>query len=224
MDSNDSISEEEPFDKIDAWFIGPIRLLHKLRNDDSDGAFLAMSASLAMYERFLIKVAQTESNNTEDNRCIIGGKDLGGIGEPSFRIFWGCFRDGLQHQFQPTKKRGTKTYYWNLSNDHEAIPEVIIHDDNSSTIKVNPWKFAELVNQRFQENPQFYEQGKSHKPAIVRSSEESQQTANRDSTFADPQLHPPTQQPTLNKPSYQTRSLESGHFQPAKKSKRPEAE
>ncbi len=198
MDSDDSISEEEPFDKIDAWFIEPIRTLYKLKNDDSDGAFLAMSASLAMYERFLIKVAQAEGNNTEDNRCIIGGRDLGGIGETNFRIFWGCFRDGLQHQFQPTKKRDGKTYYWSLSSEHDKIPNVVVHSAKDFTIKINPWKFAELVNQRYRDNPQFYEQAKSHKPGEIWSSEYSPD-------------HFSNQLPSNPQPTQKMTCLETGH-------------
>ena len=41
INSDSSVSEEEPFDKIDAWFINPIRELYKIRDENSDGAFLA---------------------------------------------------------------------------------------------------------------------------------------------------------------------------------------
>jgi hypothetical protein len=168
MDNTDSISKEEPFDKINAWFIGPIRALRSLKNDNEDGAFLAMSAALAMYERFLIKLIQRAGGKTEEEKIKYGGVDLGNIGETNFRIFWNCFRDGLQHQFQPKKITSNDSiYYWDISDKYSEIPEVTIHGPKCSTTNINPWEFAELVNRRYSDNPTFWAAAKSHPPGDI---------------------------------------------------------
>lgn len=208
MDHTDSISDDEPFDKVVAWFIGPIRALRDLRDENADGAFLALSASLAMYERFLIKKGQEINSNTEDDRAKIGGQDLG-IGTENFRLFWSCFRDGLQHQFQPTKKRNGRTYYWNTSKDHQDVPEVTDHGDKTVTIKINPWGFAELVYSRYEKNMGLFEKAKSHSPGEIQSVGTS-----------FPQLSPVVDatpgeiQSPMN--MYQTLPLETGVFRPFK--------
>lgn len=80
MEISDKSSQykEEPFDKIFSWFISPIRELKNNISESSDGAFLAMSASVAMYERFLIKKAQAEGKgeNTWDKRRKIAESQL----------------------------------------------------------------------------------------------------------------------------------------------------
>ena len=167
-----------------------------------------MSASCGMYERFLIKLIQNAGGNPESEKAKYGGSDLG-IGEDKFRIFWGCFRDGLQHQFQPTKKRDGKTYYWNISADFEKLPNVICHDTKKFTIEINPWKFAELVHEHYKNNPNLFEQAKSHKPGTILNLEGSQQTDDKSDVIGAAPL--PTQSPTSQKPNYQERSLATGH-------------
>jgi hypothetical protein len=179
--SDSSVSQEEPFDKIGAWFIGPIRQLYEIRNANSDGAFLAMSASCAMYERYLIKVGQKEGRNTEDGRNEIGGEDLNKIGNENFKKFWDCMRNGLQHQFQP-KKDGDFNYFWALSDEFTGFPEVTHEGGRKYTIKINPWEFAEHVNKCYEDNPDFYEAARSHVPGRIRPLEASQHTQEHNTT------------------------------------------
>ena len=196
-----SQSDEEPFDMVDCWFIGPIRALRDSRNKDSDGAFLALSASCAMYERFLIKLAQSRKEGPGTTRNELGGEDLG-IGENNFKIFWECFRDGLQHQFQPTKERNKKTYYWSVSDEHDGVPNIIKEDERKFTIQINPWKFAEFVNQRYTDNPDFWLSARSHKPGTVQPLDVSPQNLQP----------PPDGLPKRPQTTDQILNFQTGHF------------
>ncbi len=195
LDTRDSCFEDAPLN-LDAFFSEPIRLLEAQRDESCDGAFLALSASLAMYERFLIKLAQSSGRNTEGDKMALGGEDLGCMGEDNFRIFWGCFRDGLQHQFQPTKKRGGISYDWRISDTTGEIPKVTEVGAKKFVVEVNPWAFARLVRRRFDENPTFFQKAKSHMPGTIRSAYMNM--------YGEPQQSPPT--------PYQEQGLVTGHF------------
>lgn len=200
-----SISDEEPFDKIDAWFINPIRRLKEIRTYDLDGAFLAMSASLAMYERFLIKLAQSWGCSlTDTNRHQFGSVNLG-ISEKDFRDFWDCYRNGLQHQFQPKKKAGSCTYRWSISCDFAAIPKVTRLSDKVCVIEIDPWKFAELVNSRYDANSGFWDAAKSHAVGIIfESSGYHQSHESIHPLAADPSISPRGQADDYQKQKFQT--------------------
>jgi hypothetical protein len=212
-------------EKLDIWFMRPIKKLEALKDWDADAGFIVMGSAIALYERFLIKKAQGIPNrHPEKDKMESGGEDLE-IGKEKFSIFWECFRNGLQHQFHPKQTNGNEMYDWSLSKENPDIPEVrIIQDGRKYSVKVNPWGFARLVRNKFKEYPDFFESAKSHKPGTIRALGDSPQTDHKtpDTVYSPTPHHPPSQYQNSQKPKYQTQSLQTGVFRLEKPEDRSE--
>lgn len=223
MEISDKSSQykEEPFDKTFSWFISPIRDLKNNRSESSDGAFLAMSASVAMYERFLIKKAQAEGKgeNTWDKRRKIAESQLN-LKDGDFKIFWDCFRDGLQHQFQPTKIDGGKRYFWSLSDKYTRFPEIEEIDSKNYSLKVNPWDFAEMVYESFVENPSYFEKGKTYQAGDTSPLKQFEENFQKPNSYPSCSRHTIDQSHTLEETDHQTGILPPPKSKPCEKQDR----
>src|SRR5688572_30425857 len=85
--------------RFEGWFWKPIEKLKECHQ--GDGAFLAMSASLALCERYYRTVTNTHEGQKDDLTFRkAAAKDLG-VEYWKFEIFWKVFRHGIQHQGMP---------------------------------------------------------------------------------------------------------------------------
>jgi hypothetical protein len=154
------------------WYSDPLDffqhkkpLAPKERHDRFDGAFLAMSLGLFLFERYYrIKSGthdvEPDPNTTDKDwpsefrKCA--SSDLN-IDLEFLTAFWTVFRNGVQHQGMPKRVqqgyKGKKVWHlWDISSDYTNLPQVHWISATEMVICINPWKFAELMIQKFEAN------------------------------------------------------------------------
>jgi len=217
---------EEDLPNLDLWFSNPIAELKDNRAKTSDGGFLVLSGALALYERYLVKKfpGLDASGKNYIDRDITWGRDLG-LEQPLFSAFWDCFRNGLQHQFQPKTYCGKTKYDWRLSS-HYAMPKVKQVSDRLFVIQVNPWDFAGFVLNRYSENTELMKTCDSHRLGEIRQLKENQQTQSKSAETPAPMSHPfrPILSPNPKSPTYQIAPIETGNALIRSRPKFPEEE
>jgi hypothetical protein len=142
-----------PQEKIERWFLTPVVRLEQIEN--GDGAFAAMSISLSLYERFVhSQLHSTGQKATPEAFEAFGASDLN-VPADVFNKFWGMYRVGIQHFFQPKRftSKGIR-YGWRISADYKETPEFLSDPNEKDLIHVviNPWSFAKLVGERYRNN------------------------------------------------------------------------
>lgn len=157
-----------PEAKLKNWFIEPLAQLKSLRTPDADGAFLALCGAVALYERFIVaSLKAADTKPTPDAVKSFGATDLG-ITEDEFNKFWGMYRHGANHAFQPKQFTSSGTRYgWEISSDYEATPQFEKREAGLVVITLDPWAFAELVAGKFQDAPELFDASNTNKLADV---------------------------------------------------------
>ena len=149
-------------DRFNGWFAAPIEKLKEL--PEGDGGFLALSAALFLCERYYRTLTKThEGQKDNESFKTEAAKELG-LSLDDFKCFWMVYRNGIQHQGMPRmyKDKHNVSYTWRTSADFEAIPEFYNIDAHNREIRLNPWKFAELIINKFRANPAVLQNAVSH--------------------------------------------------------------
>lgn len=149
-------------DRFNGWFVEPIEKLKEL--PEGDGGFLALSAALFLCERYYRTLTNTHDGKRDNERFKIeAAKDLG-LSSDDFMCFWKVYRNGIQHQGMPktyVDKQNVR-YTWRTHDDFNAIPEIYKIDVQNHEIRLNPWKFANLIISKFKTNPTVLQNATSH--------------------------------------------------------------
>lgn len=164
MKPNASVEE-----RFDGWYVKPIELLRdKLR--DGDGGLLALSAALFLCERYYRVLTTThdkfddKSNKKFKNKAA---KNLG-LKRKDFEAFWRVYRNGTQHQGIPINKEyDGKKYKWQMRDDFNAIPSFHAMGNNTYEIRLNPWKFADLIIKKYKKDTSTLTKSFKHAFAVV---------------------------------------------------------
>jgi hypothetical protein len=150
-------------ERFEGWFARPIEKLREL--PEGDGGFLALSAALFLCERYYRTKTKTHEGQ-EDNESFkkTAANDLG-LSLEDFKVFWNVYRLGIQHQGMPRKftdKRTKVTYRWRIDGRFSAIPEIRKIDECTSEIRLDPWKFAERIIEKFRSEPNVLKDANIH--------------------------------------------------------------
>lgn len=139
-------------ERFDGWFVQPIEKLKEL--PEGNGGFLALSAALFLCERYYRTLTNTHEDS-KDNKSfkVEAAKDMG-LELNDFETFWKVYRHGIQHHGMPKRlvEHGI-TYKWQMDESFNAIPQIHIIDAHTKAIRLNPWKFAELIISKFKADP-----------------------------------------------------------------------
>jgi len=151
-------------ERFEGWFCEPIE---KLRTccPEGNGGYLAMSAALYLCERYYRTVTNThewEARKDGNSFLQAAAGDLN-VDPEDFRIFWTVYRHGIQHQGMPRRmeEKGI-TYIWQMSNDFPAIPTFVQINPITKAIRIEPWKFAELIISKYRNNPDVLQKATEH--------------------------------------------------------------
>lgn len=168
MKKNASIIE-----RFEGWYVKPINVLKDVNNlPDGDGGYFALSIALSLCERYYRVKTDTQHNNREDifshDFMDAAADDFGIKNKDEFSAFWIVYRHGTQHQCMPivSKFKGI-TYKWQTRDDFDAIPTFYKIDVSTIEIRINPWKFAELIINKYKSDPAFLEKCFKHAFAAV---------------------------------------------------------
>jgi len=126
---------------------------------------VALSVALFLCERYYRTLTNTHEGQRDDKAFKVeAAKDLG-LKEKDFEHFWMVYRNGIQHQGMPKRyvDKGNKvTYKWSIDEGFSATPEIHKIDAQTQEIRLNPWKFAELMINKFRANPSILENATLH--------------------------------------------------------------
>lgn len=164
MKPNASVEE-----KFDGWYVKPIKLL-KDGLPEGDGGFFALSAALFLCERYYrVKTNTHDKFDSTSNKKFknAAAKDLG-LKEDDFEAFWKVFRNGMQHQGVPIEKdHNGKKYKWRTHDDFNAIPSFHLLSKDTYEIRLNPWKFADLIIEKYKQDKSTLTKVFEHAFAVV---------------------------------------------------------
>ena len=148
-------------ERFDGWFANPIEKLKEL--PEGDGGFLALSAALLLCERYYRTLTGTHEGSRDDESFKVeAAKDLG-IDLNDFKRFWKVYRHAVQHQGMPRRHVENKvTYKYHMHDSFEGIPEIHKIDAHTQEIRLDPWKFAELMISKFHAKPTVLENATMH--------------------------------------------------------------
>lgn len=150
-------------ERFDGWFIKPIEKLKEL--PEGDGGFLALSAALFLCERYYRALTDTLHGKRDDETFkIAAAKDLG-LSLEDFNCFWIAYRHGIQHQGTPRKyidKKNQLKYLPQIHDEFNGIPEIYKINAYKRAIRLNVWKFADLIINKYKTNPEVFEKAVSN--------------------------------------------------------------
>ena len=136
-----------PQELFHRWFVVPIALLRDL--DKGDGAFVALTTVLPLYERAIISRLKLRGDATTDDAIKDEVEADLQISATVRARFWAIFCNGFMHQGMgldgPTK--------WRISADYTHSPQLLTHD-GVTCVCIDPWKFADHVLDLFKTHPE----------------------------------------------------------------------
>jgi hypothetical protein len=145
-------------ERFDGWFVKPIEKLKEL--PEGDGGFLALSAALFLCERYYRASTNTLHGKRDDETFKMEAAKDFGISLDDFKCFWMVYRNGIQHQGTPQKyfDKNRVKYTSHISEEFDkAIPEIHKINAYKRVIRLNVWKFADLIITKFKTNPEVFE-------------------------------------------------------------------
>lgn len=165
-------------EKIDKWFIAPLRFLKD--KGYKDEGFLVLMVGIALAERVIAskrKKDKLKGKNESFEKC---GADFLGLSEADFRNFWEMYRNGMMHHAQPfsgkfkSQNGGDDTFWdWDISSAYSALPEVVKTEPKKKLIRIDPWKWLDCVVQKYEEHPELVDLNDSRKLGTIRSESEA---------------------------------------------------
>ena len=144
-------------ERFEGWFIKPIEKLKEL--PEGDGGFLALSAALFLCERYYRALTDTLYGRKDDETFKVEmAKDFG-LSPDEFKCFWMVYRNGMQHQGTPRRyfDKNKVKYYSQISDEFNAIPEIHKVNAYKREIRLNVWKFADFIIDKFKNNPEVFQ-------------------------------------------------------------------
>ncbi|MFA5234058.1 MAG: hypothetical protein WC390_06615 [Sulfurimonas sp.] len=137
-----------PIERLRIWFRDPVK---KLSGDD---AFVCLSISLSLFERYVYAVLSEEGSNADKKSFEKKASDILQIDLEVVNKFWGMYRTGLQHFLQPKifESNGIK-YRWEICGNFSAKPELVKKAPNLYIVRIDPWKWFNLVFDLWEKRP-----------------------------------------------------------------------
>lgn len=121
---------------------------------NGDGAFIALSVSCALYERYAVaRLEQSIKKADKKNRLDQFMTDFA-ADERTAEVFWSVIRDGLAHQAMPLHhaRRGKHPPWWFHESYPDTTPIRLENVRGTEVLKVQPWQFMDRVLSLWQDN------------------------------------------------------------------------
>lgn len=145
---------------FERWFAAPIKHLEGIPN--GDGAFVAFSVALALYERYaksLLIAAKERADKDGLHRQLAA--DLG-VPVPDAAEFWAVMRDGMQHAAMPMQmQRDKQLTPWLFEASFPKPVQFAADGTGRRVLCVQPWLFCDLVVNLYRTRPDVLRLNKS---------------------------------------------------------------
>ena len=155
-------------ERFEGWFVRPIEKLKEL--PEGDGGFLALAGALFLCERYYRALTKTHYGRGEYTPFKKAAAEDFGLTLDEFESFWMVYRNGVQHQGIPRRyiDRNKVEYVWHIDDAFGAIPEFYKINDFKIEIRLNVWKFADMIIDKLRNNPSVFRVAMTHSFAEVR--------------------------------------------------------
>ena len=147
---------EDPKDLFKRWYVQPLEKLKSISN--GDGAFIALSTSCFLYERYAVAVIKQSGEKAEPEKKVKQLMTDFNIDKETAQSFWNVMRNGLLHQGMPTQKKNLPRWRFNA----EFIQPIALSKNKGLyELQVQPWLFMDRVVKLWQDNLHLLEQSNS---------------------------------------------------------------
>lgn len=153
------VTNEEKFQR---WVVQALDALRAL--PEGDGAFAALGIACGLHERFIDALIHHQGKKaTPEEFRKFAAADLD-VSEDAVDRFYNGHRLGLAHAFHPKnyiEKAGKGDQWgWEIAEGpgFEKHPAIIKKGDKHYVVRIDPWKFAEHVVNRWKANPDLHDE------------------------------------------------------------------
>jgi hypothetical protein len=146
---------------FERWFVVPLRHLEQIRS--GDGAIIAFTSSLYLYERFARSLLDASGKKADDaafHSQLVS--DFGFSSTSDAELFWHVARNGFLHQGMPLQAgRGAATLpCWRMTAEYQKPVEFCdVH--GKRVLCIQPWLFRDRVLGMFRDRPDLIAHSKS---------------------------------------------------------------
>jgi hypothetical protein len=179
-----------PRDKVEKWFVAPLRVLRDAKSGDE--GFLVLMVGISLAERIVSSKRKRDKGVGVDRTAEQCGSDFLNIPLDTYSAFWSMYRNGLMHHAHPFSGKflqGDNTFWdWDISDSYSSIPEIVETEPTKRVIRISPWKWLEYVLSKYDSYPELIDLGDSRKLGDVGSVPEIARSALHN-TLPD---HPPS--------------------------------
>jgi hypothetical protein len=156
----------DPLTLFERWYAAPLAVLETVPN--GDGAFVAFSVSLTLYERFARSALKAAGLKANDEALHARLADDFAIVKTEATEFWNVMRHGMQHQAMPMQRQhgGATLTPWRFHGDFPR-PIQFGSQEGSRLLQVQPWLFRDVVLKLYRGSPQLIDQNQSFPRANI---------------------------------------------------------
>ena len=153
------MGETDPLKLFERWYSTPLTELEKIAN--GDGAFVAFSTALALYERFA-RSAIDAAGQKADAAAVYKRLAMDfNVTEAEAAEFWEIMRHGVQHQAMPMQKQKNKPLTPWLFSGAFRQPIEFGTKAGQRILQVQPWLFRDKVIDLYRNNPNLIDHNQS---------------------------------------------------------------
>ncbi len=151
--------EQDTVKLFERWYATPLAKLEEIPH--GDGAFVAFSVALALYDRFARSCIDAAGQKAD---TVAMYKRLAidfNIAEAEAAEFWEIMRHGVQHQVMPMQKQRNKPLTPWLFNGSFQQPIAFETRSGKRVLQVQPWLFRDKVIDLYRQNPKMIDHNQS---------------------------------------------------------------
>ena len=158
-----------PKELFERWFVVPLHLLEHVPS--GDGAIVAFTSSLYLYERYaksLIDASKHKADDTAFYAQLVGDFRFSHVNDA--KLFWNVARNGFLHQgMAMVQQHGAELPPWLFSADFKA-PVEFLDIRGTRVLCIQPWLFRDRVLGLFRDRPELIAHSKSFPWASIYTS------------------------------------------------------
>jgi hypothetical protein len=154
-----SMGERDPGRLFERWYATPLAELEKVPN--GDGAFVAFSVALALYERFALSAIGAAGQKADPAAMYTRLAVDFNVMEEEAAEFWEIMRHGVQHQAMPMQRQKNKRLTPWLFNASFKQPIEFGTRAGGRVLQVQPWLFRDKVVDLYRQNTKMIDHNQS---------------------------------------------------------------
>jgi hypothetical protein len=153
-----------PTELFERWYSTPLKCLEKI--PDGDGAFVVLSISCLLYERYAVAILKDTNNRaTDDAKRDQFASDFG-VDRETAEAFWNVIRNGFLHQAMGMQRNANGDSFpaWVVRHD---FPRIALEKGSPDVLKMQPWLIRDCVLELWAKRPDLIDKNKSFPWATI---------------------------------------------------------